>query len=248
MPAVEDRAGADEHRGWVVIEQAACLLILFLLGWRQDAKLGLTTGVIAGIAISPIWIGAVRRYRHGPLLFLAGGVTLAGGLVLTLFARSIGRSYAMRDVVHDATLWLGLFIAVGVILWARTRLSLAWIGCAFAAGMLLRSVTNPDEQAAENPWKFALSYPITIAVLALAGRRAGPACGGNRWLGVAALLALAAVSAALDSRSLFGTLVLAAILMMWQVRPESRSKPLAWGWTMALLAGVALAIYNVATS
>jgi hypothetical protein len=230
------------RRGWRTVERALCVLVLFLLGWRLTFHSGLTYGSIAAILVCPVWIGVVRRYRQGMLLFAGAGMLYASGLLLASFAGAHGRHFTLHAVMQDSGLWIGTFAGVGAVLWARTVVGLGWIGLSYGAGMLIRGLTHPDVLAAGNPWKFTYSVPITIVALALASQRR------SRVGSLITLLVLGAVSAALDSRSLFGTLLLAAILIGWQLRPSGGSKPAAWGWVLALLCGLAAAVYSLATS
>ncbi|QDP95180.1 hypothetical protein FOE78_03950 [Microlunatus elymi] len=232
----------DASSGWRTLEQLICVIVLFLLGWRMMVKGGLTVGYIAALLLCPIWIGVARRYRHGTLLFVCAGLTYLSGMALTAFAAQDHRHAAFHDILHDSSLWIGTLAGVGVVLWARTILNLGWIGASFGVGMLLRNITHPDVLAPTNMWKFVYSLPLVVIALAIvSGRR-------SKIGSVVVLLVLAGISAALDSRSLFGTLLLAAVLVGWQLRPRSGAKPIAWGWTAALVGGLAAAIYNLATA
>ncbi len=237
-------SAADPHaqHGWATVERVLCLAVLFLLGWRVMFHKGLTFGAVAAILACPLWIGVVRRYRSGALLFAAGGVVYLSGLLLTAFAKNQGRYFTLTAVAADSGLWIGIFVGIGAVLWARTILGLGWIGASYGLGMLLRNLTHPDELAPTNPWKWTFSLPLTIIALAMVSQRR------SRIGSLMVLLALGAASAVLDSRSLFGTLLLAAILVGWQLRPTGSARPLAWGWTLLLLCGLAAGVYNLATS
>lgn len=231
---------SEASAGWLTLERAVCLISLFLIGWRHEFHYQLTYGSVAALVLCPIWIGRIRRYRFGPALFVVGGLACVSGLLLTAFSRSVHRYHSVTSVMHGTGLWLGTLAAVGVVLWARTIMTLAPLGVAYGAGMLLGNYLNPDQLI--NPWKFIYSIPVAIIALAIASRR------GSRVGSLAVLLILAGVSALLDSRSLFGALLLSAILIGWQLRPRSGSRPLAWGWTLLLLSGLAASVYNLAQS
>lgn len=233
---------ADLRTGWLTVERAACLVVLFLLGWRHEVHLNLTVGTVAALLLCPIWISHIRRYRYGPALFILGGLTYLGGLLLTLSAGSQHRYYSSSSVMHDTGLWIGSLAAIGVILWARSIMSLAPLGVAYGVGMLVGNILNPDQLAPGNPWKFIYSIPVAIIALAVVSRP------GRRAASLVVLLVLAATSALLDSRSFFGALLLAAILVGWQLRPRSGYRSLAWGWTLVLLCGLGAAVYELATS
>ena len=237
-----EQISVDDRNSWRLLEQMACLLILFLLGWRLMLRSGMTFGFLAALLMCPIWIGVIRRYRHGALLFVAAMITLGSGLVLSAFARQEYRYVSIGSVIAESNLWIGTMAGVGVMLWARSLLKLSWISVAFGLGMLLRNITHPDELAATNGWKFIYSIPLTVIALGIASSHR------SRRASLVVLVVLAGVSAVLDSRSLLGTLMLSAVLVGWQLRPRSGSRPLAWGWSVVLLAGLAAAIYNLATS
>lgn len=228
--------------GWRPTEQIACLFILFLLGWRLMLKGGLTFGACAALLLCPVWMSAARRYRHATLLFACTGSAYVSGMLLTAFAANNNRYASFSSALEGSSLWIGTIAAVGVVLWARTVASPSSIGIAFGSGVLLHNISHPDVLAPTNPWKFIFSIPVSIMALGIVSHR-------RRQLGsLIVLLALAGVSAALDTRSLFGSLLLAAVLVGSQLRPRRAAKPVAWGWTLVLMCGLAVAIYNLATS
>jgi len=228
--------------GWRALEKMICLVVLFLLGSREIFKGGLTFGACAALLLCPIWIGVLRRYRHAGLLFACTALTLVNGLVLAAFAGHEHRYASFSSVLDDSTLWIGTLAAVGVVLWSRTVASLSSIGLAYGLGLLVHNLAHPDLLAPTNPWKFVYSFPVAIVALGIASRHR------SRVASLLVLLALAAISAVLDSRSLFGSLLFAAVLLGWQLRPRISVKPLAWGWTLVLVCGLGAAIYNLMTA
>lgn len=234
--------GTSEHAGWAAVERGLCLLVLFLLGWRMVFHAGLTYGNIAALALTPLWAGVIHRYRHGTLLFVGAVVCFLSGSTLAVLTGSTGRTWHRTAFLHESTLWVGLFAGVGLVLWARTILNLNWVAAAYSAGMLVRGILHPGHLGAANAWKFSYAVPLTILVLGVVSQRRSPRAT------LVALLGLSGLCALVDARSMFGTLLLAAILVGWQLRPKSGSRPLAWGWTLLLLGGLAVAVYNLATA
>lgn len=228
--------------GWLTVERGLCLVVLFLIGWAHEFHLQLTVGGVAALLLCPIWIGTVRRYRFGSVFFIVGCVTYLAGLFLTMLSKSEHRYYSVTSVLHDSGLWIGTLAAIGLVLWARTIMGIGYIGVAYGLGMLLGSVLNPGVLGPTNPWKFVYAVPVIIICIALTSNRS------RRMATLVVLLCLSGVCALLDARSLFGTLLLAAVLVGWQLRPRSKSRPMAWGWTLVLLGGLAGAVYNLATS
>jgi hypothetical protein len=107
---------------------------------------------------------------------------------------------------------------------------------------MLFSAFTREEDFTVNPWKFALAVPIAVILLSLAE------AGQRRGLQFVILLALAAASAAFDSRSFFAEFLLAAVLVAWQWIPKSRTRRASALRVLALLAVVGLVLYNVGIS
>jgi hypothetical protein len=167
------------------------------------------------LALLPVWVPVLRRYRGGLLFAGAILLTMIGGAFLTAIAAS-DHQIDWSELAGNYGLLLSLIAGVGLVLWAREHMSDAHVAQWFGAGIIL-GVAAGAVQLEENPWKFGFSVGVTVFVLALAQRS------GQRWLEIGALLLLAGVSAVTDSRSQFAILVFAAVLVAWQIRPKGRS-------------------------
>lgn len=198
-----------------------------------------TTAIVVPLALVPVWWSAPRRFVGARGLLLLGGLAVASGVWLTAVSSA---SHAISPVVLRANLLLvvGGFCAIGLLLWARTVLPLRTVAVSTAAGLVLRIGLEPINPA--NPWKYNFSYAVTVLALGLVVRKR------PRPVEIVLLLALAAVCMLNDSRSAFATLVLAALLVAYQLRPTTlgrRSSALA---TVALFAGIAACVYSVGTT
>ncbi len=96
--------------------------------------------------------------------------------------------------------------------------------------------------ASANPWKYQLSVPLAVILLALASRAksAVPT--------IACLLLLGFVSVFADSRSFFGFCLLAAVLVMWQRRPQGDGRRMNKVSVFALIAIALVALYSLGTT
>jgi hypothetical protein len=230
---VEVAGSADPLRYGI----AAALLLV--LGARQFVTVGLTVGIALALVLAPLWLPAVSRYRGGRAVMVCGAVALFAGVWLTEVSTT-DHAASLRNLVDASFLLVGILCTAGVVLWARTVMSLRHVGTWFAIGMFVFEVTS-DARFSENPWKFAWSLPTTVLLLSLVDRRRGSP------LQVAVLLVLAGVSALQDSRSYFAVLVLAALLVVWQLRPTGRRRGSAT-ITALMIGAIAFAVYQVGVS
>ena len=209
-----------------------------LLGINQPLAAGVTTGTLMVVALAPVWIGTLRRFRFAILIMVMAVLALVWGAVLTQFQtpREFDSSLATQFALGFITGLGGL----GLLLWARTVLPTHQVAIIFGLGYLVRMAEEAPSSV--NPWKYQLSVPIAILLLALASRskKALPT--------VLCLLGLGLVSVFADSRSFFGFCLLAAVLVMWQHRPSTTSKRMNKLAVFGLLAVALFALYSVGTT
>jgi hypothetical protein len=174
-------------------------------------------------------IKPVRMFLYMGLLWLAAQV-------LTDIIRhspfedySRGWSKILLTLTHFATIAL-------LIRQSQRRLIL--YGAGLVVGGVLTFFIAPGEFAADYPWKFGLSLPITILVCLLAGMIARR----SRIAAVTMLATIGAINLFLGFRSLGGVCTAAAIYSYFQLSPrfaDSRLRKLQKVWTVAgLAAGV----------
>lgn len=218
----EAHTATGQHRA---LTRVAAALALAALGFTRPLPFALSTGLLAAAALVPLWAPVVRRCRGAVLLFALTGAALVCGVLLTWLS-SADHGFAPHEGVRTAVLILTSGCGIGLILWARTVLPLSAIGVAFGVGNLAAGVLQLS--GVDNPWKFELSFPVLVIVLSLLADR------GRPLLTVGALGALGLTDVLNDYRSDFACCVLAAVLVVWQVRPagtarrRTRTRTRAW--------------------
>ncbi|MGP7960310.1 hypothetical protein ACTVCO_05800 [Sanguibacter sp. A247] len=198
-------AGAPEPRATGVERVLAGGLVLAAGAWYPVVG-GLTVATVLAVALAPVVLGSLRHFRGATALFVVWLVAIGSGLVLAELARM--DSTVLPNVTRDGAFHLlGITLGVPIVLWARRWWSDPAVGLLFGLGMLASAATDLSPI---NAWKFTLSVPVAVVVLSLAWlwRRRG--------LELVALLAIAALCAVNDSRSMFGLVLMTAAIVAWQ--------------------------------
>lgn len=225
----------DETRS--LVARTAAIVALVALGLQLQLGQGITVGLIVAVALTPVWFPALASYRWARLLVLGGVATIVGGIVLGRIGateRQVSLSQVSWNVAELATIIVG----IGVVLWARRILPDAHVTQWFGAGMIL-GVLPQVEAYSLGVWKFGFSVPAAVLLLALAQRT------GIRWLQLAVLGVLAVAAIASDARSEFATLLVAGLVVAWQLRPRFTTRR---GSAAVLLAGglgAVVVVYNI---
>lgn len=214
-------------------------LICVILAARVTILQGVTAGIVLSILLLPVWAVALWRLRGGSAIITLGALSMISGIVLTEFFAS---NHPTSDsMMQQNTLTLvSLVGGIGVVVWVRSILGPAatalWYGLGLMAGVFTHGLDM------DNLWKFDLSVPATVIVLAI--------CMLSRklWLEVAALLLLAAFSALNDSRSAGSMLLVAAALVMWQSLGARLTKSSTTVRTLAVFGFVAVIGYSALQS
>lgn len=221
--------------GWRAVEQGVAAAALIALGARQFLAVGATSGYVLALVLLPVWMAALRHFAGARLLLGATAAALVSGLALSSLAR-VDHDVSRGVQLNSIALLVGTAAGVGVVLWSRRVLSVSSVGLFFGAGMLAGVLLFP-EQTADNVWKTGYAVPVAVIALSLANKQRGS---GRE---VLVLLALAALSGALDSRSFFGVFVLVALLVLWQARSGRPVRGGSWVRTVVFLASVAGVVY-----
>lgn len=182
---------------------------LVLLAMRITLPQGVEVGYIVAALLTPLWLPTVRRYRLMPLA-LALGILAAGVGIWLQVASSEDHVVDAGIATSTTVLVVGVMLSIGLVLWARTVLSLPMVALFFGVGMFLG--INPSAgQFAVNPYKFGFAVPLAIVGLALAklSRR--------WWVELLVVLVLTGLAATNDARSAFGLLLLAVVLLVAQI-------------------------------
>jgi hypothetical protein len=212
---------------------------LLLLGLNVSVSFGLSTGLLVGLALLPVWLPSLRLYRGATLLSVTALLSVASGWVL-------GLSSGERDLDLTNGLAVSLqvvttFCGVGLILWARRVLPLHRIGLLYGLGLLVGVL--PDIPASDNAWKYQLATPVTVIALALLEQRRRPL-----WAPVLLLAALALLGVLNDYRSYLGFCAATVALMLWQARPDRGRRRVGAPLQVLLLGVCAYLTYRVVTA
>lgn len=215
----------------VLLRGAAAGASAIAVGADITVKFPLTSTSVLAVALLPVWLPHLRRYRRATLVVVLGIASVVSGWALGAFSTE----HAVDPAIAEATAVsiLSGAGAIGLLLWVRTTLGTQAMAVLVGVGMLV--AVGLDGLNPVNPWKFGLSLPITTIVLAVAARRGQPV------LSAAALILLAVVGLANDSRSYAGFAVLTAAVALWQAIPSAAAGRRRSAWQRVQL-GALLAI------
>lgn len=223
-----------ERRVRPVVVVAGGLAVL--LGMQRGLYLTLTLGALASLALLPVWLRSLGRFRGAWLFLVALAAAAGSGALLTALAEP-EHVTSDRRLLAATLLLVNVALTVGGLLWARTLLGSPATAACYGLGML--SVALDGSRVSENIWRFGFSLPVTVVVLALAWRS------GRRWLEVVAALGLGLVSALSGGRSTFAMLTLTAVLVTWSALPRPASRAASRLRVVLLSAALVAAVYQV---
>ncbi|MFS0884169.1 hypothetical protein [Aeromicrobium sp. 179-A 4D2 NHS] len=237
-------AASAEHRlaarryeveRWVA---AVAVLLSFTTINLSVARLTIPTMVV--LALAPVWIGSLRRFSGALPLVWASVAALAAGAAMALLAAP-DRDASFTGGLEVALLLVTTVGRIGVLLWARTRLSAPTV--AILAGVAMLATVSPDSSLfGSNPWKFGFALPVTVLSLAIAWRI------GRRWLEMVVLTVLAAISATNDARSGGAILGLALLVVAWQAARSGHAagdERARWAGTAIVVAALGWVVYHL---
>ena len=182
-------------------------VVCVILAARITLLQGVTAGIVISILLLPVWVVTLWRHRGGSAIVTLGGLAIVSGLVLTdFFAGDHPTSESMMQ--QNTFSLISVIGGIGVVVWARSLLGNAATALWYGVGLMVGVVFHGLDM--DNVWKFDLSVPATVIVLALCMMSRRP------WVEMIALLLLAVVSALNDSRSAGSMLLVAAALVVWQ--------------------------------
>jgi hypothetical protein len=182
-------------------------VVCVILAARITLLQGVTAGIVISILLLPVWVVTLWRHRGGSAIVTLGGLAIISGLVLTdFFAGDHPTSDSMMQ--QNTFSLISVIGGIGVVVWVRSLLGNAATALWYGVGLMVGVVFHGLDM--DNVWKFDLSVPATVIVLALCMMSRRP------WVEMIALLLLAVVSALNDSRSAGSMLLVAAALVVWQ--------------------------------
>lgn len=230
------RSFATTQRGTAVARVVAAAALI-IIGLRIPGPLTVDVGTFLCILLAPCWWPSLRRYQGASPVMAVALLAIASGIWLTAYSSPDHVSSLSRTLTVSLAMF-GIAGGMGVVLWARDLMDDARVAQWFAVGLTL-GISPDSSQFSANPWKFGFSLAISVLTLALAQRI------GKRWLELVVLLALAGISAVSDARSAFAILLLAALLVVWQLRPSAVRRRQS-ALTVLIGTGIAAAVvFNV---
>jgi hypothetical protein len=224
-PAPRD-PGVRSHT-W--LEGLVASAVPFLLAVNIALPQGFKVGYLLALLLLPVWLPVLKHYRSARLLVALGVAAIAVGALLTGFAR-IDHPTSQSLLVVNSVMLLGLIAGIGALLWSRHILGSPTVAVWFGMGMVV-GIPFGSGLSSENVWRFGLSLPLTVMFLALAWKAK------SRVLELAAIAVLGGVSALNDARSGSAMLLMAASLVVWQLRPTGGGRR---GSTIRTLLGFAV--------
>lgn len=202
---------------------------------RYNFGPGISISLVIAVVLLPVWWPALRRYRFARPLMLLAALATVWGAVLTVFETMRPTSTSL--LLEQSFTLLSLAGSIGVLLWARAELGLGGTAVAFGAGALANVALTGGNSA--NLWKYSLAVPVIIIVLGFTSTTR------RRSLDLLALAALAVVCLFSDSRSMTSFLLLAAVIVLWQMfLPPGARRPRP-AQTLVLLGALSLAAFSL---
>jgi hypothetical protein len=229
---------ASRRAAGELARQRTAIVGVLLLGLNVSVSFGLSTGLLAGLALLPVWLPSMRLYRGATLLSLLALLSVASGWVLVLSSGE--RDLDLTNGLAVSLQVVTAFSGVGLIVWARRILPLPRIGLLYGIGLLVGVL--PDVPGSDNPWKYQFAIPVTVIALALLEQRRRPL-----WASVLVLAVLGVLAVLNDYRSYLGFSAATVALMLWQARPD-RGRRLGAPLQVLLLGALAYVTYRLVTA
>lgn len=237
LNSADPRLAVQDKRG-LELSAVVAYLSVALLGLNVPIAFGMTTSTLIVICMAPVWISALSRFRFAvPIMVLTVIAVVWGVLLVNL---NTERGFEVRMGVDAVFLLIAGIGGLGLLLWARTVLPVYQIVVLFGSAYLLSVLS--EVPGSENPWKYQLSIPVSLIVLALASRSR------SAWPTLLSLGAIGLLSIATNSRSFFGFCLLAAVMYLWQRRSRRSDMPMNKLLVVGLIGLVLAAMYSLGTS
>ncbi|ROR80763.1 hypothetical protein SAMN06295974_2072 [Plantibacter flavus] len=209
------------------LDRAAAAAVPVVLALSISLPQGLKLGYLVVLLLVPVWLPVLGRFREARLFVVLGLAGVVGGALLTAFAAA-SQTTSQTLLVANSFMLLGLVAGTGALLWARTVLGAPTVAVWFGLGMVA-SIPLGSGLGSSNVWRFGLSLPVTVLLLALAWRWS------SRLMEFIVIVIIGLIGALNDARSGSAMLVMTAALVVWQLRP---STPGRRGSTIRTLLGL----------
>jgi hypothetical protein len=237
-PLIEPAGGDGRLRSPSGLEGLLAAGLPLSLGLGYVVSNGVQVGHILALLLLPVWFRSIARFRGASLVLALCLLAPIAGLVLTMLG-SVDHAVSNVALVSNSVELVGLALGVGSLLWARRVLGGPWVAVLFGLGMVA-GIPLGNGLASANPWRFAFSLPLSVLLLAIA------------WMlksQVAAILAaggLCVVSALNDGRGASAMLAMTAMLVLWQMRPTTKSRRASALRTLLSIGALGSVVYTVA--
>lgn len=205
-----------QHELWHKVEGAIVGLVTVLVAMRTNLPHLISIGNLFTALLTPVWLPYIRRYTNCAALLVLGGMSAISGVILTfLFADD--HRIGLGTMFDNTVLLVGLLTSFGFLLWARNRLGQGLVITLFGVGLVL-GVNHNDPLYSSGAWKFGYATGVTVLLLGIAHLVR------SRAIELLTVITLMVASALTDSRSAFGTLMLVAAFLAWQMRPMQTNR------------------------
>lgn len=197
-----DFADTTDLRGGVALVAAVAAV---LAGFHVEVALGVRTGGVVALALTPVWLARSSFLRPVVVLAITAGLAVASGIALTVLREGVYAT-STRDAVTRGLILVSIAATTGMLVWVARVLGPARMAVAVGVGLVLGIPFNISDDP--NVWRFTLSIPIGVLLLALAS--------ASRLLlpQLAAAAALAVVGSLNDSRSNTAMLLVAVAVLL----------------------------------
>jgi hypothetical protein len=233
------RAGGSSltARHWDAAEALTCAGVLCSLGLRVYLPSHVPLALLPVLATVPVWISKLRFFRGATAVVALAAVSILFGLGLSL-RTSITHQIGRVELVSELSLVLLTFGGIGVVLWGRSLLGSRQMALLAGIGMCMGALLH-GPSGDLNAWKGGLATPVIVVVLALTFRQG--------IVTIVALLGLAGLCVVFDTRAQAVVLVLAALLVGWQLRPARSNRPASLVKTGFVLMVLGVVAYQLGT-
>lgn len=193
--------------------------------------------LVMAALLLPVWVGSVLRDGRLFAVLTVGLLAVGGGWIQAI-ASSATHSRSFNGAVEQTLLLVTLVMVAGALTWACATIGAPPALLAYGIGLLI-TVFLTGGYSGTTAWKYNLSIPVTIVVLAAAW------WAGRLWAQMAALALLVVVNVVFSARSGASMILIAFVILVWQwARRELRLRSTVLRTALAAL-GLGILLYNV---
>jgi hypothetical protein len=228
----------------LAIQRLVAGLLLLIIPLTRLSLTGTSSadlGAAVALFLTPAMASQLRDSRLGVALV---GLTIASIASGELLSRTITVGPRHIDAtlrLHADLLLISALALIITIVWARSLLEPSTIALLFAIGLTLNDAMTPESWKGD-PWKYAFSWPLTLAAMALA-TRLRPRVGVIVVLGVASVISIPT-----GYRSFLAACIVAIAIQLWRLTITHRHSTRSQMITAVLLAITVVGAYQALTT